>query len=95
MKDKRPANTSKLEKQICFILMKAGVTGPEIDECMEWGFGKDPWTRPPYPDWIEAWKILHPQFPVKKKNSFVEWIAVVGFLFCEQKHRIKKAIQQN
>lgn len=75
----------KLEARIALILMKAGVTGPEIDECLEWAFGPSPLYVPIYPDWVDRWRKLHPEFPVKSNESFVEWIYVVGFLFCRWK----------
>ena len=71
----------KLEARIAFILMKAGVTGPQIDECMDWAFGPGAWYVPPYPDWLERWRKLHPEYTVKKNESFVEWIFVIGHLF--------------
>ena len=76
---------SKLEARIAFILMKAGVPGPEIDECLLWALGPRALYRPIYPDWIDQWRKLHPEYTVKDDGSFVEWIAVVGFLFVQWK----------
>ena len=78
----------KLEARIAFILMKAGVSGPEIDECMLWAFGPGAWYRPIYPDWVDQWRKLHPEFTIKRDDKFVEWIFVVGHLFTQWK-RIK------
>ena len=78
----------KLEARIVFILMKAGVTGPEIDECMQWAFGPDPWHLAPYPGMFDRWHKLHPEFPAKKSMSAVEWFFVVGTLFLTwKKHK--------
>ena len=79
---------SKLESRIAYILMKSGVTGPEIDECLMWAFGPGALYVTPYPDWINQWRKLHPEFTVKKSDSFVEWMYVVGVLFVSWK-RIK------
>ena len=78
---------TKLEEQISFILMKSGVTGPEIDEAIEWGFGKGAWYEPPYPNWLSRWNSRHPEVPVKKTDNFVEFIFVVGHLFLKDKMR--------
>lgn len=75
----------KLEARVVFILMKAGVSGPEIDECMDWAFGKGAWYVPIYPDWLDRWQKLHPEYKVKKSGSFVEWIYVIGHLFVQLK----------
>ncbi len=85
---------SKLESRIVFILMKAGVSGPEIDECLVWAFGPKCLYRPIYPDWIDEWRIRHPEFTVKKSESFVEWIFVVGYLFMKWKAYKQKDEQQ-
>ena len=74
-----------MESRVCFILMKAGVTGPEIDECMAWAFGPNAWYVPIYPDWYYRWHKLHPEFPAKKNMSFVEWMFVIGTLFVNWK----------
>lgn len=71
----------KLEGQISYILMKAGVPISEIDSCLEWAFGPEPLYVPPYPDWIERWQRLHPEYVVNKNDSFVEWIFVIGYLY--------------
>lgn len=71
---------TKLEGQICLILFKAGVTEPEVDECMDWAFGKNAWYAAPA-DWVDPWNKLHPQHAVKPKDSFVEFMFVVGFLW--------------
>lgn len=75
-----PAKT-KIEEKIALILMKAGVIGPDIDDCLVWAFGPNALYVPIYPDWIDRWRKLHPQHPVKKSDSFVEWMYVVGFLY--------------
>lgn len=75
----------KLESRIVFILMKAGVTGPEIDECIWWAFGPHAWYEPIYPNWVDQWRKLHPEYSVKANESFVEWIFVVGYLFTQWK----------
>lgn len=81
-----------LEERISFILMKAGVTGPEIDECMYWAFGNDAWYIPIRDpgggdDWISRWKILHPDhFEINKKDQFVEVVYVVGKAFLKHKY---------
>lgn len=82
MKDKLKLYESKIEGQIALILMKAGVTGPDIDACLDWAFGPNALYVPIYPDWIDRWRKLHPEHPVKRQESFVEWIFVVGFLYC-------------
>ena len=82
-----PARTG-LEGRIAYILMKAGVAGPEIDECIDWAFGPRAWYVPIYPDWIDRWHKLHPKaFRVKRGESFVEWIFVVGFMFAMEKKK--------
>ena len=85
MSKKKNVPSSKMEASVSFILMKAGVTGPEIDECLEWAFGPNSLYVPIYPDWIDRWRKLHPEYPVKGNGSFVEWICVVGFLFTRWK----------
>lgn len=73
----------KLEQQIGFILMKAGVTGPEIEQCLEWAFGSEFWYVNICPDWLDRWNKLHPKkFKVKRNDSFVEFLYVVGKAFC-------------
>ncbi len=74
---------SKLEARIAFILMKAGVTGPEIDACLDWAFGPGSLYVPIYPDWVDRWRKLHPQFSVKANGSFVEWMFSIGFLYVQ------------
>jgi len=87
---------SATEARVAYILMKAGVTGPEIDECIAWAFGPGAWYIPIFPDWIERWKKLHPQFSVKRTDSFVEWMYTVGFLFVQWKHyQAKKGVKGN
>jgi len=77
---------SKLEGQITFILMKAGVTGPEIDECIEWAFGKGAWYRSPWPEWVKYWNKHHGRlFEGKRRDNFVEFMYVVGFFFAKKK----------
>ena len=71
--------------RICFILMKAGVTDPEINECLNWGFGPGVLFLPIYPDWMDRWMKLHPEYPVSRRDKFVEWIFVVGYLFVQWK----------
>ena len=94
-KDKDPER-SRLEEQISFILMKAGVDGPDIDECMGWAFGKDAWYVPPSPDWIDRWNKLHPQaFRAKRKDNFVEFMYVVGFFYCSEKKTHEIKLQSN
>ena len=81
---------SRLEAQVVLILMKAGVIGPDIDACMTWAFGPNIWYLPPYPDWLDRWRKLHPEYPVKKNESFVKWIFVVGWLFVQWKKHQQK-----
>lgn len=76
---------SKLEARIAFILMKAGVSAPEIDDCLLWAFGPNCLYRPIYPDWLDEWRKRHPEYTVKDESSFVEWIFVVGHLFLQWK----------
>lgn len=84
---------SKLEAQIALILMKAGVTGPEIDYCLEWAFGPNALYRPVYPDWVNQWRKLHPQFHVKHTDSFVEWMYAIGFLYVQwKKYQVRKSM---
>lgn len=86
---------SKLEAQIAFILMKAGVTGPEVNACIYWAFGEGAWYVPISPDWINRWRKLHPQFAVKKSDKFVEWIYTVGFLYLQWKEwKLKREVMQ-
>ena len=93
-KDKQPH--SRLEGQITFILHKAGVTGPEIDECITWAFGPGAWYVPIYPDWIDRWHKLHPRaFRVKRKDNFVEFIYVVGFMFCMEREKAKLKLKKD
>lgn len=85
--DKSNPADSKLEAQISLILMKAGVTGPEIDECIMWAFGKDAWYVPPC-EWVGRWNKLHPtDFKVKKSDRVVEFVFVVGKFFVAQKYK--------
>jgi hypothetical protein len=87
-KGNKPDMGKGLEGRIAFILMKAGVTMPEIDECIEWAFGKDAWYVPVSPDWTNRWNKLHPkQFRARKKDKFVEFIYVIGTLFLMQKYK--------
>ena len=80
----------QVEARIAYILMKAGVTAAEIDPCIKWAFGKDAWYVPIWPDWVNRWHKLHPQaFRVKHNDNFVEWIYVIGFLFCVEKEKAK------
>ena len=86
MKDKNKYQAdSKLEARIAFILMKSGVTGPEIDACLDWAFGPGALYVPIYPDWVDRWRKLHPQFSVKRTDSFVEFMFSVGFLYVQWK----------
>ena len=94
-KDKKHVPPSKMEATICFILMKAGVTGPEIDECLTWAFGPNPLYVPIWPDWVDRWRKLHPEYPVKDSNSFAEWMLVVGFLFTKYKEAKNKTASLN
>ena len=68
---------NKLEGQIALILMKAGVTGPEIDHCLEWAFGPGALYFAPA-EWPDKWNKLHPQHPAKKNEKFVEFIFTMG-----------------
>lgn len=84
-----------VEGRIAFILMKAGVTGPDIDNCILWAFGPDAWYVPIYPDWIDRWHKLHPQaFKIKRSDNFVELIYVIGFLYCVEKKRLELKIKK-
>ena len=85
--------SNKLQRSIYTILMKSGVTSPEIDECIYWAFGKGAWVLSPYPDWMNRWNKLHPQVKVKGKDSFVEFMYVVGTLFLLDKQ--KKQFKSN
>jgi hypothetical protein len=92
MKQKEP--DSKLERSIIMILMKAGVSDPEIDECIEWAFGPEAWYLPVKAsnlvddDWLQRWNKLHPgYFKVQPKDKFVEFMFVVGKCFIDQKYR--------
>lgn len=79
---------SRMYEAISLILMKAGVIGPDIDTCLEWAFGKGCLYVPIYPDWIDRWHKLHPKaFRVKRKDKFLEWLYVVGFMFCVEKYK--------
>lgn len=81
---------SKMEERVTYILMKAGVTAPEIDECMNWAFGPEAWYVPIYPDWVDRWHKLHPKaFRIRKNDSFVKIIYVIGFMFCMYKQQQK------
>lgn len=90
------ANTSKpsdsgdpkLEQQIKLILMKAGVTEPEIEQCLEWAFGPGFWYVNISPDWLDRWNKLHPKkFKVRPNDSFVEFMYVVGNSFCQARDK--------
>lgn len=84
-----------LEARIAYILMKAGVTGPEIDQCIEWAFGPQAWYIPIWPDWIDRWHKLHPKaFRVARKDSFVEFIYVVGFMFCVERNKAQMKLKK-
>ena len=76
---------SKLQAQIAFCFMKMGVLDTEIDECIAWAFGPKAWYVPIYPDWVDRWRKLHPEYSVDEKSSFVEWMTVVGYLFSKLK----------
>ena len=79
---------SRLESQIALILMKAGVTGPEIDECIAWAFGPGAWYAPVFPDWVDRWHKLHPHaFRIKQSDSFVEVLFTIGFFFISEKRK--------
>ena len=84
--------SSGLEGRIAYILMKSGVTGPEIDECMEWAFGPGAWYVPIWPDWPDRWHKLHPKgMRIKRKDNLVEIIYVIGFLFTRYKKDLLKS----
>lgn len=85
MTEKRDPGYEKIYGKVRDVLMKYGVAPVEIEECMEWAFGRGAWYVPPYPDWMVRWRVLHPGFTIKKTDKFYEWIAVVGHLFLEQK----------
>lgn len=93
VKENHLSYSNKLQRSIYTILMKSGVTGPEIDECMHWAFGKGAWYLPPYPDWVDRWNKLHPGVKVRGKDSFTEFMYVVGTLF--QMHKKKTQFKQN
>lgn len=77
---------SKIEKAIALALMKAGVSGPEIDDCIEWAFGKGAWYVPISPDWIDRWNKLHPlAFRLKRTDNFVQALMVIGHFYMQQK----------
>lgn len=89
-KNKQDIIDKQIEARVSFILMKAGVTGPEIDQCIEWAFGKDAWYWPIYPDWVDRWNKLHSKVcTVKRNDSVVEWLFVVGTAFCIERDRTK------
>jgi len=94
MKPQKYRAESRIEGQIALILMKADVTGPEIDECLNWAFGPGILYRPIYPDWLDQWRKLHPEYPVRKDYSFVKWIYVVGWLFRKWKEAQLKEQQK-
>jgi hypothetical protein len=76
------------QDQVMFILMKAGVTGPEIDDCMDWAFGKDAWHVPIYPDWTNRWNKLHRKlFYATPRDKFLEFIYVVGWFYLQEKKK--------
>ncbi|MCB1712232.1 MAG: hypothetical protein KDH96_07090 [Candidatus Riesia sp.] len=79
-----PQPLSQMEERIAFILMKTGIEPQEVDPCVYWAFGKGAWTATIYPDWYQRWHKLHPEYPVKKSDSFVKWIFAVGVAY--QKH---------
>jgi hypothetical protein len=85
----RPDKDKGLEGRIAFILMKAGVTEPDIDACIEWAFGKDAWYAPICPDWINRWNKLHPKmFRARRKDSFVKLMYVIGAAFAQERYRV-------
>lgn len=85
----------QLEARVCYILMKAGVIGPDIDACVLWAFGPEAWYVPIWPDWAARWHKLHPkQFRVKPNESFVEFLYVVGFLFRVKKYGALKELKK-
>ena len=77
MNKKQYRADSKLESRVAFILMKAGVSGPEINECLSWAFGPGALYVPIFPDWVDRWRKLHPEFTVKDNSSFVGFIDYV------------------
>lgn len=85
-KMKQSKELTALERQIALILMKAGVTAPEIDQCIFWAFGEDAWFVPPA-DWANRWNMMHPGFfRIDSKDSFIEVIAVVGHAYMNTKY---------
>lgn len=90
-----PEERSKLEVQITFILMKAGVTGPEIDECIAWAFGPGAWEVPVYPDWVDRWHKIHPRaFRIQRKDNFIEVLYTIGFFFCMEKKKAELKLKR-
>lgn len=86
--DQKFPSLTKMEERIAFILMKAGVEPGEVDECVWWAFGPNAWYVPIYPDWFKIWNKTHPQYPIKKNESFVKFIFAVGIVFREYKDRM-------
>lgn len=82
--DKNP----QIEARLAYILMKAGVTAPEIDACLLWAFGPDALYVPIYPDWVNRWHKLHPKaFKIKRNDNFVQVLYVIGFMYCVEKQK--------
>lgn len=78
------------DKQIAFWLMRSGVAPSEINNVLEWGFGKGYLNEPVFPDWFKRWNKRHPEFPVKESDKFNEFITVIGFLYLREKARKQK-----
>lgn len=74
---------TKIEEQVTYILFKIGLKPNQIDNCIYWAFGKGAWQLSPF-EWLVRWRKLHPEHPVKDSDSFVKWMAVVGFLYQER-----------
>jgi hypothetical protein len=91
-KDPGPERRSRMEAAVVAILTQSGVPADQLDECFEWAFGKGALYVPIFPDWVDRWHKLHPRaFRVKPHEKFLEFIYVVGFMFCV--HKKKEAMR--
>lgn len=72
---------TNMEARVAYILMKSGIEPGEVDACIYWAFGSDAWYLAPYPNWVDRWRTLHPEYPIKTSDSFVKWIFAVGIAY--------------
>ena len=88
--EEKPLKTTLFSK-VTHILLLSGVPLDSVNDCLYWAFGPNVMTDPVFPNWLENWRKLHPKYVVERKDNFVEWVFVVGHLYCLD--RLKKSVQ--